>query len=1425
MTQPSHDRWVEVTRSPFAHEAAGLELVRKVLPDETPFRAWSNLTFMDLKGRWHEIDLLVLGRGRLHLIELKHYEGVLGGTEHSWVRPGKRPEESPLRLANDKAKFLQARLNHEVRELARESGEQLDPRQVIPFIKASVFLHHERFTCTLSDLAKQGLYGPDEAQDKTNLPGISELVLEEPQRHAIDALQEARVAAAVSRISQVQRRERVFGSWALSGGAVDSGDTWQDWLGEHVATKEKVRIRFQVPPPGSPTNARDALLSLAAHELRTLGRLHHDGLVPVRDVVDCELGVGLAVPSDDTWQRLDLWLAGQAHGIPLSTQLAILRQVGETLQYAHANRVVHRSLSPRAIWVRPVPGSTDDLKVRVGDWRVAGAVDPTATVTTDGVTRLAAAGGAIPRPQGPPPPPGLAPSAPSSDADDVTSDRWLTEGFAAPESFFNPDVDRIRLDVFGLGAIAFYLLTGRPAARTTQALRARLREQEGLDIAIELPQASSALRALVKRATHPMPTQRPADMTAFLDLLSSAERDIDADEVADLDPLDARPGAEIDGRFRLERRLGQGSTAVGLLVTDLSVDGADNQRVLKVALDDESAARLSDEADVLRSLKSPRVVKLVEGPLVVGGRQALLLESAGAQTLTEVLRGRTRLSLDLLERFGTDLLEALVVLDKAGVDHRDIKPSNLGVRESRGDRTKHLVLFDFSLSRAAATATSAGTPPYLDPFLVDERDRYDSAAERYAASVVLFEMATGSAPVYGDGQADPASITAEATLLPEMFDPALAPRLLQFFTRALSRSATRRHDTATAMRSEWQSIFATDATTEPDTSNDEMAARASLDTPLAESGLTARALSALEPYGVATVSELLTVDAVRLSHLGGVANATRLQITRRMKEWRQRLGDPQPGVTRDQKVPTPSAAGDLLMKAASSTRAPSRGALVRLVLGFGTDLDAFATHPQLGANLPEPVGRARVGQLMATLQENWAADDASRELLDRLVESVDARLDELGGVAAAQELTRAVADCLSAEPDPDDRLLRGLLRLALERRQAVNRANESDRLLWLRRRDGGLVLISIDQPLLDVAEKLGVEADTLIAALGDHTSEVVTPSLATARLQRVLPAEALPESLRDGARLARLAAASSHSARASGAGELHHRDLSLTSALTITFAGFGGGQQLGPEEVRQRVRVRFPSLPPLPKGEALGRLVQDSGLGLVFDERLATFRAPETAGRTTGLETRRPTQHAAGTAPVDDGAVGARLDTSVRSRSFLALGVRADHAAKFVRVAQDRFGAEPVDLTGALLDALRAASAEAGLPWDLVRAADAEGDGSRGRKGLHELVRRSWQRVEDAVEVVLSQQDAGPVVLTEASPLARYDNLGLLSRWTDLGASRSRAVWLVLPQLAANHGPLVDGRPVPLTAPSQYVPIDNDWIDAASTALSVRPGE
>ena len=55
------------------------------------------------------------------------------------------------------------------------------------------------------------------------------------------------------------------------------------------------------------------------------------------------------------------------------------------------------------------------------------------------------------------------------------------------------------------------------------------------------------------------------------------------------------------------------------------------------------------------------MVRIVEpDPIKVGDRKALILESAGEETLAEVLRDRRRLSLDLLERWGLDLLDALV---------------------------------------------------------------------------------------------------------------------------------------------------------------------------------------------------------------------------------------------------------------------------------------------------------------------------------------------------------------------------------------------------------------------------------------------------------------------------------------------------------------------------------------------------------------------------------------------------------------------------------------------------------------------------------------------------------------------------------------------------------------------------------------------
>ena len=1416
-------RWIEVTPSQFTHEAEGLNLVRSLLPANTPFRAWSNFEFRDRHGKWHEVDLLILGRRRLHLVELKYYSGTLRGDDLTWRRDGHRAEDSPLKLARRKAQRLAGKLQDELIRWAQETGAEVaDVRAVVPFVQESVFLHHPGLRCLLPTASRIDLFGLDDVRD-SGLPGISERLLEPatPQQ-SIGVNREQIIADLMERIGIVLRRQREAGSWVIDEEPLGEGEGWQDWPAFHrVATTERGRIRFLVTPPGATATERARIRRVAEHEYRIMSRLANDRLLRPRDMVDSELGVGLVYTLDEQFQRLDLWLADHAGGVSAETQLRLLRQVAEAVAYAHGNRVVHRGLTPHAVWVhQPADGG---LRVLVGDWRSAGTVAGTGPtgLSGSGVTGLMGASDGD----------GQAGAAMRPGAVDV--DRRLAEAFQAPEGVWNKDAERIRLDVFALGALAYYVLAGRPAAADRAALRERLHRDNGLDLAADLPQVPSAVRALVLEATRPAVSERLADVRSFLGRLAEAERALAGPAEDVIDPLGAAPGSVIGGRFRLERLLGQGSTAVGLLVTDLSVDGPgpDAIRVLKVARDDAAASRIAGEAEVLAGLAGPRLVRLVEGPVEVGGRQVLVLESAGEETLGEVLRGRERLSLDLLERWGTDLLEALVALDRAGVDHRDIKPANLGVREGRSDRAKHLVLFDFSLSRAGAAAVTAGTPPYLDPFLdAPERGRYDSAAERYAAAVVLFEMATGAAPRFGDGLSDPASVRDEATVEAGMLDPAVAGPLVAFFRTALARSAKERHDTATEMLAAWRAVFAPVPKTIPDDA-DEQAAQAELATPLAESGLSARGLSALEPYGVATVGDLVAVDPVRLNRLSGVAEATRREVKARARQWRDKFGPAitgrgagsQPQVLDGSGRPDPVTAARLLLEHAGTARAASRRAMARLMLGLDPGLEPFASQTELAAALG--VSRARVAQQAGALQDGWADHPACRDLLDTMAEIARQALADAGGVATVGELASSVLAALppadaGADAAPPARIGAGLLRLALDRAQALSRADAGEEQVSARRRDGRIVLLAADPALLDPAEALGRAADELVAQARSAGDPLVPAGRGAQRLRedwaRAAAGAPPPAGLGDG-RLLRLAAALARDAALSGSNELYHRDLAVNDALALALRGAGGTQAVTAHEIRDRVRARFPALPPLPDRPRLDQLLAEAGLGLVYDDAERGYRWPTRAADTEGLASRQATVTVPpGPQLVSGGRSGHRLAESASTRSFLALGVDADRADRAVQALTGRLGAAVIDVTGVLVEAMRAQAAEVGLPWDLVQAADAAPAGSRDAAGLAALVQRCLPAVEDAITAALSGAPDGtrPVVLTEIAPLARYGQLALLARWTDLAARRPQAIWVIVPQMAGSIGAIIDKRPLPLAAPGQFFRLDAEWIDA-----------
>lgn len=1428
----AQDRWVEVSSSPFEHEAQGLGVLRDLLPDASPFRVWSNLEFRDRDGNWFEVDALVLTRSALHVLELKSYAAPLSGTDTAWYHGG-RTEDSPLLLANRKAKILKSRLADLGRDLQRR-GQLPQGDLGLPYVKGSVFLHHSNADVRLPDSACTDLYVLDELATPGHGPDpISALFEEEPYRREVSRSTERTLVTLMEAMGTAVPRDREAGSWTvLAKGRVEPGTPgWQDFVVVHRATGQPGHARFA-------SNANPQVLklgqSLLRYEYRFLEPLRHDGVLGVLDLVqEPSLGTGIVFEHPGDLVRLDLWMDRFGESLPLSRRLEVVRRVGEVLQYAHEHGVAHRSLTPHSVWVSE-PEADSPLEVKVGDWQSLGRLH----APSEGATRVQRL---------------------AVEADERQSS--LLESFTAPESLVDDDADRIRLDVFALGALTCYLVAGRLPAGSAEDLRVRLREQSGLDVSIDVPEVSGVIRDAVLAATSPQPSKRTPTPRLFLEMLDRPDVTTTAPAESSLDPREAGPGAVLaDGRFTVLKRLGTGSTAVGLLVEDAALPEGAPARVLKVALHESAVRRLESEASVLAGLDDPRVAGLVEGPFELGGTSALLLESAGEKTLQAELREQGgRLLVEQAESLGRDLLDALVYLESVGVDHRDIKPSNLGL-QSRAKQRRRLTIFDFSASREPADVLSVGTPPFLDPFLGGRRSLYDTAAERYSVAVVLYEMLTGLRPQYGeDPTADPASVS-DALVIPDGTFSGLdaeGGRMRDFFTRALARDKNDRFDTAEEMRRAWRAMFGT-MTTTTEADGDELAALAELATPLVVSGLSPKALSTLGLLSrvsgtapVTTVEEFLRLDAMRLDGLPAQL-PVKNELRHRRKQWAEQLGLPQEEAPAEQSW-SPTSVADSLLERSEELGQLEHELAVQVLGASDQRVDAFATQAVLGRGLSAPLSSASVmGRLKSLIVGLFDAAGPTGALLEPVTRLVDATVDELGGVAAVEELADAVAGPAPAGESAADaarrrRAAEGLLRLVVDRRRYVMGLEDREP-LETRRRENVVVAVARRTELLDVAVRLGDAADRALpgsaprVASPARTREALEPALAPLRSAGD-GEDALVETLLAGMRPARLAAAMSQAAAVSSSGELYDRELPARDALALTLGGVvTDASVFTGEEIRSRVAARFPALRPLPAHGSLDELLEAAQVPLRLDADAESgrsaggvYRSPHrttTATRATYTETALATATASGLVPgaapshswdESPSETARSLKRSRERRSYLVLGTeprRLERAAAAL-VAQ---GAERLDVTDALVDALRAYGRTHERPsLDTLLEADASPVGSRPRRTLQSFMDKVvLPGVRDELSRLMSGEGAAPgapLLVTGVAPLVRYGAVDALTELSDQAAARGRAVWVLVPQTERQHGAVMDGAPLS-SGPNQFLDLEAEWV----REHSARPG-
>lgn len=1319
-------RWHIVTESQFAWEEEGLQALRKACDPKVVLEAWTNFEIFDEQGKLYEIDALLLTRYSLLVVELKHWVGQIAIDETTWIR---RPDPralsstttSPLLLTNHKSRVLASLLRSRMRaEVAR----------VWPL----VFLTHP--DCQMR------LVNPSRRQPVATLENIAELVNGSPlQGRGAELLDASRFKAtqqALGGLALLQNRRREFrvGSYLLKG-LLGDGPNYQDHLANlvHYQTVQ-MRVRtFSAADEEGRQRARRA----AQREFDLVRGLTHDCILSPRELLEYELGPALVYDFIEGAERLDELVANQERfsRLDLPGRLQVWAQIGEALRYAHQRRVYHRSLSPQNVLVQL--RENDMPLVKVMNWQTASAQD-----RTRGTVHLS----------------------------DLVQEE--TTAYMAPEILTSSlDADH-SADLFSLGCLGYLLLSGQPPAHNQSELQDRLRETQGLDLLGMVDHLPQGVIQLVRDLTHPIHFRRPDSAEEFLRRLAEAEADyrqgFEAREVVH-DPLSAHPGEGLLPGLVLSRRLGQGSTSVALLVQRAE---SDERLVLKLAIKAQDDERLRQESEVLAQLKHPTLVELkdlVRWRGSEGERLGLLLSHAGEQTLAQRLSQDGVIGLELLQRFGDDLLQAVEFLEKAGLPHRDIKPANLGVK-LRNNKELHLVLFDFSLSRTDPRQVRVGTPGYTDPFLHPDRRPWDVSAERFAAAATLFEMATGRVPQWGDdGRLNPAVVPqAELQLLPGDFEPALRDGFVAFFQRALAEKG--RFESAQEMRQAWNQIFQSHATPEEVVELPEVVDSAA---PLASLTSQPLLLQAFDRLKVSTAGQLLGYRRAALTRLINTGAQTRDLLLK----FHAQLQDRVRGEVLPQVVDPATTLEPLLLELLP--RAAKDQQLVRLYLGEW--LNGRDAASRAG------VEEKRYSGILLKSRQHWMRHPQLLEIREGLATS----LEELGGVATLEEMADnllRLRGSQSLEAQQRKFQARAVLRAALE-------AEEGEELpRFLLATPGGSAQESLRRRRLLIARDHGLaQAIFQLASWADQqVDKQPLPSLT--RWQSGLN-EHMPEGQWPEGRLARLATAMAERARLSSRGEPYPKGMSAPLALQLCAASLGG-RTLSVDEVRQLVKARYPEAADLPANpDKLQKLFKEVQLALNYNPEDHRFHPPSTSTHTSRTST------VLGEAPLSRSQLEARLAEALERGKPQVLKVPARDQHEAEAWLQQRFGLRVRSLEGLFMQELLRLCQEHEIPWeDTVLVADRQGPHGSDWGNLRGLAQQACERVVQQLA-----QEREVLVLKRFSLWARFGQLQRVGELLERSGQREGPAAVVLLAPHSEGLPTIDGHPVPLppaTAPLEW---------------------